>query len=175
MSETVIVANGSETKIAPAMGKFERFLTPLGRALHYRRHCPLAGPAKRVPRARRGDSRGSQSAGCRAGLADDRADAAEDRPCRARTGAKPLARDGCDGWNQLVGQAVLDGAARLVIHWPSVPASFACQSNRRYIAGLILLAAAPCTAMVFVWSNLVEGEPHFTLSSVTSTAIDKAA
>lgn len=33
-----------------------------------------------------------------------------------------------------------------------------------YIAGLILLAAAPCTAMVFVWFNLVEGEPHFTLS-----------
>jgi ACR3 family arsenite efflux pump ArsB len=30
-----------------------------------------------------------------------------------------------------------------------------------YIAGLILLAAAPCTAMVFVWSNLVDGEPHF--------------
>jgi ACR3 family arsenite transporter len=35
-----------------------------------------------------------------------------------------------------------------------------------YIAGLILLAAAPCTAMVFVWSNLVGGEPHFTLSQV---------
>lgn len=35
-----------------------------------------------------------------------------------------------------------------------------------YIAGLILLAAAPCTAMVFVWSNLVRGEPHFTLSQV---------
>ena len=35
-----------------------------------------------------------------------------------------------------------------------------------YIAGLILLAAAPCTAMVFVWSNLCEGEPHFTLSQV---------
>jgi ACR3 family arsenite transporter len=35
-----------------------------------------------------------------------------------------------------------------------------------YVAGLILLAAAPCTAMVFVWSNLVEGEPHFTLSQV---------
>ena len=35
-----------------------------------------------------------------------------------------------------------------------------------YIAGLILLAAAPCTAMVFVWSNLVDGEPHFTLSQV---------
>ncbi|MDE2465350.1 MAG: ACR3 family arsenite efflux transporter [Alphaproteobacteria bacterium] len=35
-----------------------------------------------------------------------------------------------------------------------------------YIAGLILLAAAPCTAMVFVWSNLARGEPHFTLSQV---------
>jgi ACR3 family arsenite transporter len=35
-----------------------------------------------------------------------------------------------------------------------------------YIAGLILLAAAPCTAMVFVWSQLSNGEPHFTLSQV---------
>jgi arsenite transporter len=31
---------------------------------------------------------------------------------------------------------------------------------------LIILAAAPCTAMVFVWSNLTKGEPHFTLSQV---------
>jgi len=35
-----------------------------------------------------------------------------------------------------------------------------------YIAGLIILAAAPCTAMVFVWSNLSRGEPHYTLSQV---------
>ena len=35
-----------------------------------------------------------------------------------------------------------------------------------YIAGLIILAAAPCTAMVFVWSHLMDGEPHFTLSQV---------
>ena len=35
-----------------------------------------------------------------------------------------------------------------------------------YIAGLILLAAAPCTAMVFVWSKLVDGHPQFTLSQV---------
>ena len=35
-----------------------------------------------------------------------------------------------------------------------------------YIAGLIILAAAPCTAMVFVWSSLTKGEPHFTLSQV---------
>jgi ACR3 family arsenite transporter len=35
-----------------------------------------------------------------------------------------------------------------------------------YVAGLILLAAAPCTAMVFVWSQLARGDPYFTLSQV---------
>ena len=35
-----------------------------------------------------------------------------------------------------------------------------------YVAGLILLAAAPCTAMVFVWSNLCDGDANFTLSQV---------
>jgi ACR3 family arsenite transporter len=35
-----------------------------------------------------------------------------------------------------------------------------------YVAGLILLAAAPCTAMVFVWSRLSNGDPYFTLSQV---------
>ncbi|KAI3591288.1 Arsenical-resistance protein ACR3 [Cupriavidus sp. U2] len=40
-----------------------------------------------------------------------------------------------------------------------------------YIAGLILLAAAPCTAMVFVWSQLCKGDPYFTLSQV---ALDDA-
>ena len=35
-----------------------------------------------------------------------------------------------------------------------------------YVAGLILLAAAPCTAMVFVWSRLTRGDPYFTLSQV---------
>ena len=35
-----------------------------------------------------------------------------------------------------------------------------------YVAGLILLAAAPCTAMVFVWSRLTNGDPIFTLSQV---------
>ncbi|WP_188062669.1 ACR3 family arsenite efflux transporter [Sphingobium sp. KCTC 72723] len=39
-------------------------------------------------------------------------------------------------------------------------------ASSSYIAGLILLAAAPCTAMVFVWSNLVDGEPTYTLSQV---------
>jgi ACR3 family arsenite transporter len=45
---------------------------------------------------------------------------------------------------------------------PMLPAG----QTSSYIAGLILLAAAPCTAMVFVWSNICEGEPHFTLSQV---------
>ena len=53
----------------------------------------------------------------------------------------------------------------LFIGWlfrPYLPAA----QIESYIAGLILLAAAPCTAMVFVWSNLCRGEPHFTLSQV---------
>ena len=49
-------------------------------------------------------------------------------------------------------------------HWfaPYLPAD----QLDSYIAGLILLAAAPCTAMVFVWSRLSNGDPLFTLSQV---------
>ncbi len=49
-------------------------------------------------------------------------------------------------------------------HWfaPLLPAD----QLDSYIAGLILLAAAPCTAMVFVWSRLTNGDPLFTLSQV---------
>ncbi|MFY9294850.1 MAG: ACR3 family arsenite efflux transporter [Methylorubrum rhodinum] len=53
----------------------------------------------------------------------------------------------------------------LVIGWLFRPYLPADQIDS-YIAGLIILAAAPCTAMVFVWSNLTRGEPHFTLSQV---------
>ena len=45
---------------------------------------------------------------------------------------------------------------------PHLPA----EEINSYIAGLIILAAAPCTAMVFVWSSLTKGEPNFTLSQV---------
>ena len=53
----------------------------------------------------------------------------------------------------------------LFVGWLFRPYLPAEQINS-YIAGLILLPAAPCTAMVFVWSNLSGGEPHFTLSQV---------
>lgn len=43
---------------------------------------------------------------------------------------------------------------------------FPAEQIDSYIAGLILLAAAPCTAMVFVWSGLCGGEPKFTLTQV---------
>ena len=49
-----------------------------------------------------------------------------------------------------------------VLFAPLLPAS----QVDSYIAGLILLAAAPCTAMVFVWSRLTGGDPYFTLSQV---------
>jgi len=51
------------------------------------------------------------------------------------------------------------------IGWLFAPLLPAGQASS-YIAGLILLAAAPCTAMVFVWSNLCDGEPTYTLSQV---------
>lgn len=55
-------------------------------------------------------------------------------------------------------------AALFIGHWfrPLLPVG----QIEAYTAGLILLAAAPCTAMVFVWSQLCEGEPHFTLAQV---------
>jgi ACR3 family arsenite transporter len=53
----------------------------------------------------------------------------------------------------------------LFVGWLFRPYLPADQINS-YIAGLILLAAAPCTAMVFVWSSLSDGEPHFTLTQV---------
>ncbi|MFI4983465.1 MAG: arsenic resistance protein, partial [Nevskiales bacterium] len=53
----------------------------------------------------------------------------------------------------------------LFIGWLFRPLLPAMQIDS-YIAGLILLAAAPCTAMVFVWSNLSDGDPNFTLSQV---------
>ena len=64
-----------------------------------------------------------------------------------------LARNRRHAVHQLGGQAVLDGPARVDLHPPRVLGRWlpAAQLDS-YVAGLILLAAAPCTAMVFVWS-----------------------
>ena len=76
-------------------------------------------------------------------------------------GDAALARHRRHAVHQLGGEAVLDGAARLVLHRLAVPALLPAGQIDSYIAGLILLAAAPCTAMVFVWSNLTRRRAAF--------------
>ena len=69
------------------------------------------------------------------------------------------------GINWLVKPFSMAALGWLFIGWLFRPLLPAGQIDS-YIAGLILLAAAPCTAMVFVWSNLTDGEPNFTLTQV---------
>lgn len=84
-------------------------------------------------------------------------------------------------WNQVRGHIRGIGVT-LFINWAVKPFSMAflawlfirhwfarylpADQLDSYVAGLILLAAAPCTAMVFVWSRLTDGDPYFTLSQV---------
>lgn len=84
-------------------------------------------------------------------------------------------------WNQIKGHVRGIGVT-LFINWAVKPFSMAflawlfirhwfapylpADQLDSYVAGLILLAAAPCTAMVFVWSRLTGGDPFFTLSQV---------
>ncbi|WP_076591785.1 ACR3 family arsenite efflux transporter [Herminiimonas arsenitoxidans] len=84
-------------------------------------------------------------------------------------------------WNQIKGHVRGIGVT-LFINWAVKPFSMAflawlfirhwfaaylpADQLDSYVAGLILLAAAPCTAMVFVWSRLTGGDPYFTLSQV---------
>jgi ACR3 family arsenite transporter len=77
-----------------------------------------------------------------------------------------VARHRHDRRHQLADQDILDGALGLDVRRASLSAMAASGSGEQLYGGLILLAAAPCTAMVFAWSNLVDGEPHFTLSQV---------
>ena len=69
------------------------------------------------------------------------------------------------GINWLVKPFSMAALGWLFIGWLFRPLLPAGQIDS-YIAGLILLAAAPCTAMVFVWSNLSDGDPNFTLTQV---------
>jgi hypothetical protein len=67
-----------------------------------------------------------------------------------RVGANTPPRKGHrrDALRQLVGQTVIEGALRLDLHPPSFAPFLPADQLDSYIAGLILLAAAPCTAMV---------------------------
>jgi ACR3 family arsenite transporter len=60
----------------------------------------------------------------------------------------------------LLGWLFIQGLFSSTLHWID-PAT-----ARNYVAGLIILAAAPCTAMVFVWSYLTDGDPAYTLAQV---------
>lgn len=82
-----------------------------------------------------------------------------------------------------VGKRPMGLALTLVINWLIKPFTMAAlgwlffrvlfadwvdpQSADEYIAGMILLGVAPCTAMVFVWSQLVKGDPNYTLVQVS--------
>jgi ACR3 family arsenite transporter len=77
-----------------------------------------------------------------------------------RTGAASASRCSSTGWSSRS-----RWRCWLALHPPVSPWLPADQLDS-YIAGLILLAAAPCTAMVFVWSRLTNGDPLFTLSQV---------
>ena len=85
-----------------------------------------------------------------------------------RRGARAAARDPGHAFRQLAGQAVLDGGDRLV----SSSACSSCPGSARSSPtstspASIILAAAPCTAMVFVWSYLTDGDPAYTLVQVS--------
>jgi hypothetical protein len=103
---------------------------PVGGALHRRRHRARPRGAARVSCPRRGDGGRGQPADRRAGLAHDRADAAQDRSRRARRDREPLARDRDDDRRELARQAVLDGAPRLGVRRASLPAVAAGRPDR---------------------------------------------
>ena len=92
----------------------------VGGALHRRRHHPRPCAARPVRQYRLGRNGASQSRGRGADLADDRADAAQDRFYRIGIGAAALERYRRHPARQLGGQTLLDGAARHALPRPSV-------------------------------------------------------
>ena len=78
------------------------------------------------------------------------------------------ARADPDAGGQLADQAVHDGGAGRAVLPSHLCATWVDpQSASEYIAGMILLGVAPCTAMVFVWSQLTKGDPNYTLVQVS--------
>lgn len=86
--------------------------------------------------------------------------------CIAEVGRKPKGLALTLVVNWLIKPFTMAGLAALFFHVVfagMLPAADAAQ----YVAGLILLGVAPCTAMVFVWSQLTKGDPAYTLVQVT--------
>ena len=166
MSETAISANDHETPKAPAMGKFERYLT-LWVAL-----CIVAGVA--LGQALPGLFRALGAAT----VAEVNLPVAVlvwlmiiPMLLKIDLAALGQVREHWRGIAVTVGvNWLVKPFSMALLGWLFIGSLFRpflpAEQIDAYIAGLILLAAAPCTAMVFVWSNLVEGEPHFTLSQV---------
>ncbi len=101
-------------------------------------------------------------------LAHDLPDDAQDRFRQHRGAAPPARRHSDHAVRQLVGQAVLDGPARMDFLQTSCSRRGSARRWRTSTSpGAIILAAAPCTAMVFVWSYLTDGDPAYTLVQVS--------
>jgi ACR3 family arsenite transporter len=96
-------------------------------------------------------------------------DLPDDDPDRLRR--RPRRRSAAEGLiitlvDQLADQAVHDGGARQPVLPARVRRRGSPSDARQYIAGAMLLGVAPCTAMVFVWSQLTRGDPGYTLVQV---------
>ena len=138
----------------------------MGVSLHHHGNSTRALVSSAFSTARSSRSGSGQLAGCHPDLADDYSDAAEDRLQRFTPCERTLA------WcrRTLFVNWAIKPFSMAFLAWLFIRTLFAdwlpADQIDSYIAGLILLAAAPCTAMVFVWSNLSDGEPHFTLTQV---------
>jgi hypothetical protein len=129
MSEPAVTAGHAPARTA--LGVFERFLTVWVCALHYRRHSARAAYTGRVPRPRQRDGRSGQSSGRRAGVAYDRADAAQDRSRRIARSRTALARHRLNGRRQLVYQAALEGAVGVDFCRASLSPVSPCRSDQQ--------------------------------------------
>jgi ACR3 family arsenite transporter len=69
--------------------------------------------------------------------------------------------------DQLAGEALHHGGLGLAVFSGHLRGPGERRDANQYIAGMILLGVAPCTAMVFVWSQLSRGDPNYTLVQVS--------
>jgi ACR3 family arsenite transporter len=142
----------------------------LGRRLHGRRRPSrqaFSFPHEFTSRNRIGQGNSDQSPYRRPDLADDRADDDEGGLLRDTESAEKTRGHSDHPVHQLDGEALFDGPDRLDFFRHLFSAWISPVEANQYIAGAIILAAAPCTAMVFVWSYLTDGDPAYTLVQVS--------